>query len=71
MLIVLAGLALAALAALALALAVGSVAVDLGRHRCAGWRGTPTPAAAIVRDLRLPRALAAFAAAACWRWPAR
>jgi iron complex transport system permease protein len=59
-LILLASLALAALAALALALAIGSVPVDLaavGR----GLAGGTDTGATIVRDLRLPRALAAFA----------
>ncbi len=58
---VLSGLGLAAILALALALAVGSVAVDvaaIGR----GLAGGADTGAAIVRDLRLPRALAAFAA---------
>jgi iron complex transport system permease protein len=58
---VLGALALAALSALALALAVGSVAVDVTAilHALAGEpSGTAT---AIVRELRLPRALAAFA----------
>ena len=61
MLAVLAALAVAALAALALALAVGSVAVGGAAifHALAG--GPPETATAIVRELRLPRALAAFA----------
>ena len=55
---------LAALGArsLAFALAVGSVAVDVRRDRARARRATRYDSrAAIVRELRLPRALAAFA----------
>ncbi len=58
---ILLGLALVAALALALALAVGSVAVDAGAI-LRGLTGGADTGAAIVRDLRLPRALAAFAA---------
>ena len=59
---ILAVLAVAALATLALALSVGSVAVDgAAILRALGGESTGT-ADAIVRELRLPRALAAFAA---------
>ena len=54
-------LALAALVAIVIALAVGSVEVDLGAIPRA-LEGGDDAEAAIVRDLRLPRALAAFAA---------
>ena len=57
---VLAALGLAALAALALALAVGSVALDSAALLRALAGGDSTESA-IVRELRLPRALAAFA----------
>ena len=60
--IVLAALGLAALAALAMALAVGSVAARRRRDPArAHGRRLPTTETAIVRELRLPRALAAFA----------
>ena len=58
---VLSGLGLAAIVALALALAVGSVPVDAAAI-ARGFTGADDTEAAIVRDLRLPRALAAFAA---------
>jgi iron complex transport system permease protein len=54
-------LAVAALAALALALAVGTVAVDGVDIVRALAGSTSETAATIVRELRLPRALAAFA----------
>jgi len=54
-------LAVAALAALALALAVGTVAVDGVDILRALAGSTSETAVAIVRELRLPRALAAFA----------
>ncbi len=58
---ILAALALAALLALALALAVGSIDVD-GKAILRALAGdTSGTAATIVRELRLPRALAAFA----------
>ena len=57
----LSALAAAALAALALALAVGSVAIDGAAIVRALTGGATDTATAIVRDLRLPRALAAFA----------
>jgi len=57
----LAGLALGAIGALALALAIGSVAVD-PMAILRALTGSADTAAAIVRDLRLPRAMAAFAA---------
>jgi iron complex transport system permease protein len=58
---ILATLGLAAISALMLALAVGSVSVDAAAIGRALAGGNDT-GAAIVRDLRLPRALAAFAA---------
>ncbi|MFN4147951.1 MAG: iron chelate uptake ABC transporter family permease subunit, partial [Rhodocyclaceae bacterium] len=57
---VLALLALSSLASLALALAAGSIAVPLSDVFDA-LAGGATPHAAIVRELRLPRAVAAFA----------
>ena len=58
---ILAALAVAATGALALALTVGSVSVDVAAIvRALAGDGSDT-AAAIVRDLRLPRAVAAFA----------
>ena len=58
---ILAALAVAATGALALALTVGSVSVDVAAIvRALAGDGSET-AAAIVRDLRLPRALAGFA----------
>jgi len=57
---ILGGLGLCALAAIVLALAVGSVPVDLAAI-ARGLAGGTDTGAAIVRDLRLPRALAAFA----------
>ena len=60
-LVVLAALGVAALAALALALAVGSVALDAGAILRALTGGDVETESAIVRELRLPRALAAFA----------
>jgi iron complex transport system permease protein len=54
-------LALAALAALAVALAMGSVPVDAASILQALLGDGDDAAAAIVRDLRLPRAVAAFA----------
>jgi iron complex transport system permease protein len=58
---VLAALALAALLALGMALAVGSVPVDGTAILRALAGGSSETAATIVRELRLPRALAAFA----------
>ena len=58
---ILAALTAVALAALALALAVGSVAIDGTSILRALAGNTPETAATIVRELRLPRALAAFA----------
>jgi iron complex transport system permease protein len=58
---VLVTLALVALGAIVLALAVGSVPVDAGSIVRALTGSEPDAASAIVRDLRLPRALAAFA----------
>lgn len=60
MLAILAGFGLVALAALALALAIGSVPVSFGAI-VRGVIGASDTEAAIVHDLRLPRALAAFA----------
>lgn len=57
----LAALAIVALAALALSLASGSVSVNGGDVLAALTQDTGTEAAAVVRELRLPRALAAFA----------
>jgi iron complex transport system permease protein len=57
----LAALAVAAIAALALALATGSVGVDLATVASALAGDATTTQAAIVRELRLPRALAGFA----------
>jgi iron complex transport system permease protein len=59
--IVLASLAALALATIVVALAVGSVRVDPGAIVGALAGSGADPGAAIVRDLRLPRALAAFA----------
>jgi len=59
-LLVLALLVLLSLASLAVALAAGSVAVPFGEV-LAALAGSQTPHAAIVLDLRLPRALAGFA----------
>jgi iron complex transport system permease protein len=59
--VVIAALGTAALAAFALALAVGSVTIDLATAWDALRGGATGPDAAIVRDLRLPRAVAAFA----------
>jgi iron complex transport system permease protein len=58
---ILAALALAAFIALAWALAVGSVAIDGASIFRAMTGGASTTETAIVRELRLPRALAAFA----------
>jgi len=58
---ILVALAVAALAALAMALTVGSVAVDSATILRALTRGASATETAIVRELRLPRALAAFA----------
>jgi iron complex transport system permease protein len=58
---ILAALAVAAVAALALALAIGSVPVDGAAVLGALTGATGDTHAAIVRELRLPRALAAFA----------
>jgi len=58
---VLAVLAAAALAALGAALAIGSVAIDLSTVLDALTGDAQVAQVAIVRDLRLPRALAAFA----------
>jgi iron complex transport system permease protein len=58
---ILCALAAAALGALALALAVGSVAIDAGAIVGALAGTANDTASAIVRELRLPRALAAFA----------
>ena len=60
MLAILAAFGLAALAALALALAIGSVPIGFGAI-VRGVLGAGDTEAAIVHDLRLPRALAAFA----------
>jgi iron complex transport system permease protein len=57
---ILAGLGLVAVAALVLALAIGSVPVSVGAM-VRGVIGGGDAQAAIVHDLRLPRALAAFA----------
>ena len=59
--LLLAALAVAAFASLAFALAVGSVAIDAGTIVRAFTGGSPETDVAIVRELRLPRALAAFA----------
>ncbi|MHB1360538.1 MAG: FecCD family ABC transporter permease [Rhodocyclaceae bacterium] len=59
-LLVLALLACLGVASLAVALAVGSIALPL-REVLAALTGAATPSAAIVLDLRLPRALAGFA----------
>ena len=59
-LLVLALLAFLGVASLAVALAVGSIALPL-REVLAALTGAATPSAAIVLDLRLPRALAGFA----------
>lgn len=56
-----AALALLALGALALSLALGSVALSLPQVLHALWHPGNALGDAIVRDLRLPRALAAFA----------
>jgi iron complex transport system permease protein len=61
---VLAGLAAVAAAAMVLALASGSVAVTAGDVMDALSGGADTEGAAVVRDLRLPRILAAFAVGA-------
>ncbi|MDR2710269.1 MAG: iron ABC transporter permease [Burkholderiales bacterium] len=58
--IVLSALAALALAVLLLALLTGSVKITLS-ELWTGWRGGNDTALAIIRDLRLPRALAAFA----------
>jgi iron complex transport system permease protein len=58
---ILLALAVAALASLAMALTVGSVAVDGATILRALTRGASETETAIVRELRLPRALAAFA----------
>jgi iron complex transport system permease protein len=58
---ILLALGVAALAALAVALTVGSVAVDGATILRALTRGASVTETAIVRELRLPRALAAFA----------
>src|ERR1700674_4301634 len=60
MLAILAGFGLVALAALTLALAIGSVPVSFGAI-VRGVIGAGDTQATIVHDLRLPRALAAFA----------
>jgi iron complex transport system permease protein len=57
---ILLALGVAALAALAMALTVGSVAVDGATILRALTRGASATETAIVRELRLPRALAAF-----------
>src|SRR6516162_7043565 len=59
--IVLAGLALLALAAFALALSIGSVALDASSVARAFLGPGDETQRAIVRELRLPRAVAAFA----------
>lgn len=59
-LLVLALLAFLGVASLAVALAVGSIALPL-RDVLAALTGAATPSGAIVLDLRLPRALAGFA----------
>jgi iron complex transport system permease protein len=59
--VILLALGVAALAALAMALTVGSVAVDGVTILRALTRGASETETAIVRELRLPRALAAFA----------
>jgi len=61
---VLAALAFVALAAFALALAVGSVNVDLATVVRALFSADADAHSAVVRELRLPRALAAFAVGA-------
>ena len=58
---VLGALAVAALASIALALATGSVRVDAAAMLNALWGDASDGPAAIVRELRIPRALAAFA----------
>src|SRR5205823_162627 len=58
---VLAGLAVTTVAAMALALAVGSVDIRPGEIAQALFGDRSSTAAAVVRDLRLPRAIAAFA----------
>src|SRR5258708_51888 len=59
--VVLGVLVAAALASIAVALATGSIAVDTGSLLRALAGDTTDSHAAIVRELRLPRALAAFA----------
>ena len=59
--VVLAALVVAALASIAIALATGSVAVDAGSLLQALAGEATDSRAAIVRELRLPRALAGFA----------
>lgn len=64
------GLALLALAALAFALAAGSVPLDW-RQLVGVLRGDADAFATdLVLDLRLPRALSACATGECWRSPA-
>src|SRR6266581_1739174 len=58
---VLAALAVTAIAVIAVALAVGSVDMRLGEVVQALFGDRSSTAAAVVRDLRLPRAIAAFA----------
>ena len=58
---VLAALAVVAVAVLAVALAVGSVEVKLATVWRALFDDDASTAASVVRDLRLPRAVAAFA----------
>jgi iron complex transport system permease protein len=59
--IVLAALALAALAAFAFALTAGSVDIGMGAVARALWAPADDAGNAVVRELRLPRAMAAFA----------
>jgi iron complex transport system permease protein len=59
--IVLAALALAALAAFAFALTAGSVDIGIAAVARALWAPADDAAGAVVRELRLPRAMAAFA----------
>ncbi len=59
--LVLALLATAAVASLLLSLAIGSLALSPGETWQALWRGDDGMAAEVVRGLRLPRALSAFA----------
>jgi iron complex transport system permease protein len=62
--LILAGLAVAALASLALALACGSLDTSLADLAGALWGGGPGIAQDVIVGLRLPRALAAFACGA-------